>query len=242
MALIERQKPIAEQVRDLLKDRILAKKYAADTRLPSEEALARELAVSRATIRTALTLLAADGLIVRRQGSGTFVTKNVIELQTRFNGLWEFTRLIESSGRAPAIRVLKAEQRSALAWEADALHIKPGEPVLALERLFTADDQPVILSTNVLPVEIICTPYPPEATSLPIIRFFELYCQKQYAYAIADISAASASSALSRLFSMRAGTSLLRFDEVFYSQDDVPLVCATSYYNDKVLRLRVLRA
>ncbi len=109
MALIERQKPIAEQVRDLLKDRILAKKYAADTRLPSEEALARELAVSRATIRTALTLLAADGLIVRRQGSGTFVTKNVIELQTRFNGLWEFTRLIESSGRAPAIQVLKAE-------------------------------------------------------------------------------------------------------------------------------------
>lgn len=242
MSLIERQKPIAEQVRDLLKGRILSREYPTDTRLPSEEALARELDVSRATIRTALTLLAAEGLVVRRHGAGTYVAKHVIELQTRFNGLWEFTRLIENSGRKAEIRVLKVEQRPAQDWEVDALRLKSGEAVLALERLFTADDLPVILSTNVLPTRLICNPYPPEAAGLPIIRFLELYCQKQYAYAIADISAAAATPALSELFNLRLGTSLLRFDEIFFSQDDVPLVCATNFYNDKVLRLRVLRA
>ncbi len=104
MTIIERQKPIAEQVHDILRERIVQRVYAVDQRLPSEESLSTELNVSRATLRTALASLAAEGLVTRRHGDGTYINKHVIEINTRFEGIWEFTQLIENSGRTPFIK------------------------------------------------------------------------------------------------------------------------------------------
>jgi GntR family transcriptional regulator len=241
MTIIERQKPIAEQVRDVLRGRIVRREYAVDQRLPSEEALSGEMGVSRATIRTALATLAAEGLVTRRQGDGTYINKHVIEINTRFEGIWEFTQLIESSGREPGIRVLSNRLRAALPQEIDALNLPPDARVLALERLFLADNTPVIYSINTIPEAIIKKPYPPESLTSPILRFLDTYCGQQYAYAVADISAALADDALDGLLHVGVGKPLLSFCEVFYNLEGTPLVCATNHYNDKLLRLRVLR-
>lgn len=241
MSLIERQKPIAEQVHDILRERIVQREYAVDQRLPSEEALSIELNVSRATIRTALATLAAEGLVTRRQGDGTYINKHVIEINTRFEGIWEFTQLIENSGRKPVIQVLSDQLRPAKPHEADAMGLAHDALVLALERLFLADSTPVIYSINVLPQAIIQKPYAPEALNLPILRFLDQYCGQQYAYAVADISASIADEMLNHILQVGVGKPLLRFDEVFYNYEGTPLVCAVNHYDDKMLRLRVLR-
>jgi GntR family transcriptional regulator len=241
MAIIERQKPISEQVRDLLRERIKRREYAVDQRLPSEEALSSELDVSRATIRTALATLAAEGLVIRRQGDGTYINKHVIEINTRFEGVWEFTQLIENSGRVPTIQVLHNSLRPADGHETDVLGLPQDGNVLALERLFLADNTPVIYSINVIPQTIIKTPYPQDALKLPILRFLDQYCGQQYAYAVADISASIADEALDRILHVGVEKPLLCFEEVFYNYEGTPVVCATNHYNDKMLRLRVLR-
>ena len=241
MTLVERQKPIAKQVRDILRERILQREYDVDQRLPSEESLSVQLDVSRATIRTALASLAAERLVTRRQGDGTYINKHVIEINTRFEGIWEFTQLIENSGRTPVIKVLNNGLRPAEAHEADALGIPEDTIVLSLERLFLADNTPVIYSINVLPQSIIKKPFPLDALTMPILRFLEKYCGQQYAYAVADISASVADYAIDQLLHVGVGKPLLCFDEVFYNYEGTPLVCATNHYNDKMLRLRVLR-
>ncbi|HEX7557035.1 MAG TPA: GntR family transcriptional regulator [Leptolinea sp.] len=241
MTIIERQKPIAEQVHDILRERILKREYAIDQRLPSEEALSTELDVSRATLRTALASLAAEGLVTRRQGDGTYINKHVIEISTRFEGIWEFTQLIEKSGRTPFIKVLNNRLRPVEPHEADVLCLPPDAIVLALDRLFLADNTPVIYSINVLPQTIIKNSYSQEALNLPILQFLDQYCSQQYAYAVADISASVADDALDQLLLVGVGKPLLCFDEVFYNYEGTPLVCATNHYNDKMLRLRVLR-
>src|SRR5437867_1420511 len=73
IAGIQRSLPISEQIRDILRERIANNSYGTDGRLPSEERLSEQFNASRATIRTALSLLVAEGLLFRNRGIGTFV-------------------------------------------------------------------------------------------------------------------------------------------------------------------------
>ena len=75
--LIERPKSITTQVSDLLAERIRSQEYAPGSRLPSESDLALQLGVSRATVRSALARLATQGLVLRKQGNGTYVNAHL---------------------------------------------------------------------------------------------------------------------------------------------------------------------
>lgn len=245
--LIERKVPITEQVRAILRQRIQDGEYVAEGRLPSEEQLAREFGVSRATVRTSLTALTAEGLLIRRQGDGTYVnrealTSNPIEVITRIESIWEFTHLIEESGRKASIQVLSCDERLATSYEAQALHLPSEEPVLSLERLFCADGQPVIRSSNVLSRALVCQEIDPLAAQLPIFEYLERYCNQSIAYAVADLSAQVADEITATLLNVPPGTALLQFEEIFFNQHGQPLVFALNLYNDKLLRLRVLRS
>lgn len=66
--------PKYASIADALRQRILRGHWPRDTRLPAAETLASEFGVSRLTVRQALDLLARDGLVEARQGSGTYVT------------------------------------------------------------------------------------------------------------------------------------------------------------------------
>src|SRR3546814_11201727 len=68
-------RPLYAQVRTLLLQRLIEGIWKPGTALPSEMQLAQELGVSQGTVRKALDDLAAENLVVRRQGSGTFVPR-----------------------------------------------------------------------------------------------------------------------------------------------------------------------
>lgn len=240
--VLERTPPIADQVRRLIRQRIQEGAYAPENRLPSEEQLARELGISRATVRTALAGLAAEGLLIRRQGDGTYVNSGLIEVQTRIDTLWEFTRLIQASGRKPTIQPLAVDQREATPAEARGLHLPPRAPVFSVVRLFMADSQPVVYSTNTVPQEILCQEPTAADLQLPIFELLEKYCQRVIAYAVADLSAVLPEKVVSEILNISLNTPLIRFEEVFYDRNNIPLVYALNYYNDKLLRLRVARA
>jgi GntR family transcriptional regulator len=242
MPPIERKPPIADQVRLLIRQRIQEGVYAPENRLPSEENLSRELQVSRATLRTALASLAAEGLLIRRQGDGTYINSGRIQVQTRIDTLWEFTRLIEESGRKPTIQPLALEYRPASPAEARGLHLPPGAPVAALVRIFYADQQPVIYSTNTLARALLCVELQESELHRSIFEIVEGHCGHSIAYAVADISAILASQEIAGLLHVAPGAALLRFEEVFYDQLGQPLVYTMNFYNDKLLRLKVVRS
>jgi len=79
--------PLYHQVAGVLRQRITDAQYAVGDKLLSEDELAAEFSVSRATIRQAVGELVVEGLVVRKQGSGTFVQPpNPKRLQQRFRG------------------------------------------------------------------------------------------------------------------------------------------------------------
>lgn len=242
MTIIVRPQTIVKQVSKILRHRIAEGFYRDNNRLPSESDLALEFGVSRATIRAALALLENEKLITRRQGDGTYLNKHVMEISAQLNSTWDFQCMIMDSGRTPTVNTIQITQRIPQPDELENLEINPNETVIALTRVFLADSQPVIYSTNIIPAKFFHHGIENIDPALPIHQFFEKFCEQKISYSISDISAVIADESLVSYLNIRAGEGLLKFHDVFYNSRNEPLLFGESFYNDKVLRLRVSRS
>lgn len=120
----------------------LEREYSTGARLPSELILCRDFGVSRVTIQHALDLLEKEGWIRREQGRGTFYAGPAApRTETRPSELGE--SIMRS--RAGAYRVLAKGIVPASLRIAERLRIKPGEPIVALDRIGFVDDQPIVV-------------------------------------------------------------------------------------------------
>ncbi len=239
--LVTRSKSIVEQVNEILRGRIHDATYQPGERLPSESELAEEFGVSRATVRTVLAKLSVEGLILRRQGDGTYVNERIREVNTHLGGLWDFTRLIETSGFAASIQALSVKLTEATEDDANALAVTPGERLLSLERLFFADETPVILARNLIPQQFITAA--PEAIdgNLHIRDILREYCDQEIAFAVTEIRSANCHDA-SEYFHLGTQEHVLNLRMAFYSKENRPLALGNSYFNDNQLRLRLVQA
>jgi GntR family transcriptional regulator len=147
---------------------IAADDYAAGARLPGHSDLARRLGVARATVREALTMLEADGLVEIRHGSGTYVSTltRVSRPITRLEGMSEF---LVSQGFTVTDRVLGSSVREASIAEHDAFGLAPGEEVLALERARLQGDELLIYSGLAIPCGILRQPWNEIDWSRPLL-------------------------------------------------------------------------
>lgn len=142
--------PLYSQIAQRLTGRIRAGKLVPGSRLPPERDLAESLGVNRMTLRQALDVLETDGLLVRRQGAGTFVAEPVIERQA--GKLFSFTHGVARRGFKPGGRVIRFDQIPVEASLAPHLKLRPGAPVYAIHRLRLIDEEPVLLERYLIPV------------------------------------------------------------------------------------------
>lgn len=238
---IIRHTSIANQVNEILRKRIRHGEYPPGMRLPSESELSKEFGVSRATVRTVLARMNAEGIILRKQGDGTYINEHINDINTHLGGLWEFSRLIESSGFQSSIQTVKTEIRVAKPHEEEHLNLDAGEVVFWMQRLFFADDQPVILANNAIPKRFVDPKIDDLLTDLPIQKFLEQYCHKKVAYVILDMGAATISGKTAELLHFEAEQPLLNINTFFYDRNNQPLICGHSYLNDTILRLRLVQ-
>ena len=225
-----------------LRERIRLQTYMPGEQLPPELTLTAEFGVSRATIRTVLTRLANEGLIIRRQGAGTYVNQRVGEVNT-LGGLLDYGRLITESGYEPTIQPISIMHRSASDEEATLLNLALAEPVVVLVRLFLADERPFILATNVIPKKLFTGSSDFYDGRLPLHDFLLSYCQQAIAYAIYEISPVLANDEKStQLLDCPPGQLLLQFATTFYNHDDQPIVLGHSAYDGSVVKLRFMQS
>ncbi len=122
-------KPLYAQVRDLLLARIRSGEWGAGESLPNEYTLSTEFDVSIGTVRRAVAELEENGVLVRKQGRGTFVAgRGASALQERFCGLRDL-----SGGRmVTAFELLRLVRRPALRSEADVLPAARGKDIIEI--------------------------------------------------------------------------------------------------------------
>src|SRR6267154_480456 len=134
--------PLYQELQRALRKAIDNRILGPDDALPAERDLAADFAVSRITVRKALDGLVADGLLIRRQGSGNFVSARV---EKNFAMLTSFSEDMRARGRTPRSVWLKKSSGTVTPEEALALRLSPGTPVYRFHRLRYADDAPMCL-------------------------------------------------------------------------------------------------
>ena len=236
-----RSKSISEQVNVILRERIRDETYTPGIRLPSETELSSEFEVSRATIRTVLAKLAVEGLILRKQGDGTYVNERILEVNTHLGGLWDFGHLIERSGFEATIQTLSSKMVMATEKEARTLAIDTGNELLLLKRLFLANNKPVILAKNLIPASFLINSNVEIDGQLRIREIMKQYFSQEISFVTTEISSALADND-AKILEIKPSDHLLNLKMAFYSKDNQPLTIGDNYLNDDVLNLRLVQA
>jgi GntR family transcriptional regulator len=132
-----------------LLDRIRQGEWAPGDAIASEAALSQAYGVALGTIRQALALLVEDGVLQRRHGKGTFVTKGLAGASMlRF---FRF-RSLDANAQAPKSSILSCRPRAATRAEAQAFGLDEKAQVLQLDRVRSIDEQPCLIELIVLPL------------------------------------------------------------------------------------------
>jgi GntR family transcriptional regulator len=138
---------LRHRIAESLRERLEAGEFVAGTRLPSEPELARRLGVSRSSLRAAIALLEADGLLRRLHGSGTFVTERPL-LHNDLSQNFGVSDLIAATGLEPGTADARAASEPAPADVAEAFGVEPGTSLSVLYRVRTASGRRVVESTD----------------------------------------------------------------------------------------------
>lgn len=155
MSTIDKRNPLPyyEQLAELLRREISARQAAGELYpLPSENELAEQHGISRATVRHALDELEREGWIYRQKGVGSFAPVRRIEQD--LTALVSTTEAMRQRGWSLVTRVLSLSEMPAAAHVARALELLSESAVYAVCRLRVVDDVPLSVQTNYLPVAL----------------------------------------------------------------------------------------
>lgn len=236
------QQTIGTKIEQIIKTRIQHGYYQSDGKLPSENELAKEFNVSRSSIRTALASLAAEHLIIRKQGNGTRINGDFANSLASFNKTWEFTNLIRFNGKTPSIRAVSLLYRLPNAEEASKLQISHETQIVSIDRVFFADETPVIFSNNVISTIGLKKQVTLSDANFSITDFAFNFSGQQLVYGLSEISAAMPTGNIAQNLKISIQTPLLKFSELFFAKDAKPLVIANSWFNAKNVKVSIPRS
>lgn len=213
-------RPLYQQVKDLLVERLIGGYWRPGDLLPSEIQLAAELGVSQGTVRKALDEMTADNLLVRRQGRGTFVAEHDQE-----HALFHFFKMTDRKGRpvVPESRVLRRSLGTARKEEALRLEIDRDAPVTRISRVRTIGGKAAIFERLVLPCHLF--PDLHEHRELPntLYTLFARDYGITVGKAVERLRAVPATPEVARQLGLEPNAPLLEIDRVASALDGRPV-------------------
>ncbi len=230
MAIADMPLPKYHQVYLVLKERLLEGDFADG--LPGELALMANFGVSRVTVRKALELLAAEGLVTRQAGRGTRPAPGVAlpsvadtPRATR-SGLLDNLVSISLGTRIKVLELLTVKASAAVA---DALAIDIGSPVQKAVRVRSTRQGPLSHITTYVPAQIAEHFGRHELAREPILVLLEK-SGVQLGRAHQHISARLADAATAQALDVPVGSALLAVRRIVYDQQDRPVQCLHGLY------------
>ncbi len=219
-------RPLYAQVREQLVDRIRSGQWKPGQLIPNEFEIAAEFGVSQGTARKAISELAAEGLVVRRQGRGTFIVEH-----TPAHVIFRFFNIFDAAGVAvsPDSRDVSSSLAEASREEQHALGLDHAARVIRIARTRTRDGKPFIKETIVVPEGL----FPGLADRPEVANTLYDMFQKDYGMLVMRtddrLSAVAADAATAATLAIPPGTPLLRIDRVAFGLDDTPLEWRVSF-------------
>jgi GntR family transcriptional regulator len=220
------------QIEDALALRIRDDLRPGD-RLPTEDELIKQFAVSRITVRHAIQNLAARGLVVVEQGRGTFVARPRIEQQ--LTALTGFVEDMEAVGLGASARLTTSEVRTADREATAALRLPAGGKARFIERVRLADGQPVSFDQTWLPEDIGAQVASEDLSEEPIFRLLEEKYGIPLLEATYRLEAIVADEGLAARLETEPGSPVLRVARTTYTTGQRPIDYELLHYRGDLI-------
>lgn len=213
-------RPLYEQIKVLLTKSLVAGEWKPGEAIPSEMELAVRYQVSQGTVRKAIDALAAENILLRRQGKGTFVASHSEPAYQ-----YRFLRMFSDSGEDtshPHNLFFGLERGKASAEIAHALGLKPQASVVSFKRVMSFGGRPVILDEIVFAATQFAGFTLAELENFhgSVYSFYETVFAVRMIRAEERITAVAADSVAAAHLKVAVGTPLLRVDRVAYTYGD----------------------
>lgn len=223
--------PLYQQIKALIMRGLQAGEWKPGEAIPSELDLAARFRVSQGTVRKAIDELAADNLLVRRQGKGTFVaTHSEEKIQYRFLRLQP-----EGGGESVPMQrqFLDCRRIPAPADVARALALRAGEMTVEIRRTLSQNGQPIVLDDIWLPAHLFkgLTAQRMGDYRGPLYGLFESEFGVRMIRAEERIRAVAADDEVAGLLGVAAGFPLLSVERLSLTYGDKPVELRRGLYN-----------
>ena len=224
--------PLYQQIKSLILQSLQTGEWKPGEAIPSEMDLAARFRVSQGTVRKAIDELAADNLVVRRQGKGTFVATHAEHhVQYRFLKLIPDNGDVSSEGPAQR-KIIDCRRQRATADVARALDLRSGDAVLQVRRVLFLAGVPTILEDLWLPGGPFkgLTAERLSDYNGPMYGLFEAEFGVRMVRAIEKIRAVSPDAEQAALLQIAGHTPLLSVERIAYTYNDVPMELRRGIY------------
>ncbi len=230
---------LPDVVRSELRRAIIEGEFPPGSKLPNEDALCARFAVSRITLREAVRGLIEDGYVVRRQGSGTYVTEGP-RLRNSLDTNFSYTEYLESTGLSVTKQVLGATRVPADDAVKAALNLAPGADVVVVRRVRSADGKPAVFSIDHLATDIA-----DERADLKAFggSLYKLLADRGHTvdHARAVLAPVNADAELAGLLNVPVGAPLQHLRQVDHDTAGRPVMLSLEWHVPEVIELRVYR-
>ena len=222
--------PLYRQIKALMVRSLQHAEWRPGEAIPSEMELAARFKVSQGTVRKAIDELAAENLLVRRQGKGTFVATHAEE-RVQFR----FLRLVPDSVDAGGMtrRLIDCKRQRAPAEVARTLQLRASDPVIRVRRLLSFRVTPVVLDDIWLPAALFkgLTAQRLSAHRGPMYGLFEAEFGVRMIRAEEKIRAVAADAAAAELLALAEGAPLLSVERLAMTYSDKPVELRRGLYS-----------
>jgi GntR family transcriptional regulator len=222
--------PLYRQIKQLIMRSLESAEWGPGDAIPSESELAVRFSVSQGTVRKAIDEMAAENLLVRRQGKGTFVATH-----SDPRSFFRFLRLAPLEGELPPSQSIPLEcwRAKAGAEVARMLGLEPGAPVMMVRRLLKFAEEPVVFDEIYLPGELFqdLTMDVMRASDKSFYSLFESRFGVRIIRADERLRAVTADRVSAELLQVEEGSPLLLVERVTFSYGNKPVEWRRGFYS-----------
>lgn len=225
-------------IKEEIERKIIDGVYKPQDRLPSEPKLAKEFNVSRSTLREALKVLQREGVLVSKNGVGTYINNKIALIENPLSKLQSLGSMIKNAGYKESESNVKIHTIEAKPEWKEKLNID--EEVVVLERSRTADEKVVAFYYNIIPKSIAGN-YFHEDFSGSIFDFLDKNLGIKISYAVTEICAVSPSNESNRLAIKILGTEILLLKQLHLDERNKPIFYSLDYLKNGIFKLFIKR-
>ena len=222
--------PLYVQIQNFIRQGIQKGHFKEGDRLPSEQELAERFGTTRATVARALQQLVFEKVIVRRTGSGTFVSPRKLEVRVDTSVLESFEDLVLAAGESLQYELKTFHGDVANEDIATGLGIVPEAPIYSLERLRIVNDRIVALEIRYLPESIARGIRKEWLTQFSIQHILTEYLGLHIGQMDNAVSASIASSSIAKKLQIKTGEALLVREHTIYDVQGRALLWGKTLY------------